>query len=60
MRKDLMDVLACPICKSELELKVEDEKEDDVIKGTLLCNKCNESYPIVDSIPNMLPPQLRT
>ena len=60
MRKDLMDILACPICKSELELKVEDEKDDDIIKGALLCTKCNESYPIEDSIPNLLPPQLRT
>ena len=60
MRKDLMDILACPVCKSSLELKIEEEDGDEVVKGTLLCGKCNESYPIEDSIPNLLPPQLRT
>ena len=60
MRKDLMDILACPVCKGSLELKVDEEEGDDVIKGTLLCAACNESYPIEDSIPNLLPPQLRT
>ena len=59
MRKDLMDILACPVCKNELELKVDKEEGDDVIKGALLCAACNESYPIEDSIPNLLPPQLR-
>ena len=60
MRKDLMDILACPVCKGSLELKVGEEEGDDVIKGTLLCAACNERYPIEDSIPNLLPPQLRT
>ena len=60
MRKDLMDILACPVCKSSLELRIEEEDGDEVVKGTLLCGKCNESYPIEDSIPNLLPPQLRT
>ena len=60
MKKDLMDILACPLCKSPLELKVDEEDGNEVIKGSLYCGKCNESYPIEDSIPNLLPPQLRT
>ena len=60
MKKDLVNILACPVCKSSLELKIDAEEGDDVIKGTLLCGQCNESYPIEDSIPNLLPPQLRT
>ena len=60
MKKDLMDILACPVCKSSLELKVDEEEGDDIIKGALICGKCNESYPIEDSIPNLLPPHLRT
>ncbi len=59
MRKDLMDILACPMCKSELELKIEEEEGDEVIKGSLSCAKCNETYPIDDGIPNLLPPDLR-
>ena len=60
MKKDLMNILACPVCKGALELRVDEEDEEEVIKGALLCGKCDESYPIEDSIPNLLPPQLRT
>lgn len=59
MKKEIMDILACPVCKGELELQVETEEGDDVIKGTLKCAPCNESYPIDDSIPNLLPPSMR-
>lgn len=60
MRKDLMDILACPVCKGTLELRVEEEQEDDVIKGSLVCAHCTETYPIENSIPNLLPPDLRS
>ena len=59
MRHDLMDILACPICKSELTLTVEKEDDDEVITGSLHCAQCKEDYPIVDAIPNLLPPSLR-
>ena len=58
MKKDLMDILACPLCKGQLELSIEEEGEGEVIKGSLHCNKCSASYPIEDGIPNLLPPQL--
>ncbi len=60
MRKDLVDILACPICKSPLELSVEEEVEQEVIRGHLTCKKCSEDYPIEDRIPNLLPPEMRT
>ncbi len=59
MKKDLMEILACPVCKGDLELIVESEDGDDVINGSLNCAACNESYPIEESIPNLLPPDLR-
>ena len=59
MRKDLVDILACPVCKDELELRVDEEEGEDVVRGALVCSRCNESYPIEDSIPNLLPPELR-
>ena len=59
MKKDLMDILACPVCKGDLELLSEEEGGDDVIVGSLECVACSESYPIEDSIPNLLPPELR-
>ena len=59
MRKDLMDILACPMCKGELKLTIDEEEGDEVIGGSLFCDTCNERYPIDDGIPNLLPPDLR-
>ncbi len=59
MRKDLMDILACPMCKGELTLTVDEEEGDEVIRGSLACAACSETYPIDDGIPNLLPPDLR-
>jgi len=56
MKKELMDILACPVCKGELELKVDEENETEVVTGSLYCRKCDMNYPIVDTIPNLLPP----
>ena len=54
-----MEILVCPMCKGDLELRVDEEQGDDVIQGSLYCARCNEMYPIKDSIPNLLPPELR-
>ncbi len=59
MKRDLMDILACPVCKGALELTVEEEDEKEVLTGSLFCAKCSERYPILEAIPNLLPPQLR-
>ncbi|MEX2373328.1 MAG: methytransferase partner Trm112 [Dehalococcoidia bacterium] len=59
MRRDLMDILACPLCKSELRLDVTREEDAEVIEGTLTCTACAEAYPIAEGIPNLLPPDLR-
>ena len=60
MKRELMDILACPVCKGPLELEVTEEDETEVITGSLKCNQCNETYPINDAIPNLLPPDLRS
>ena len=56
MKHTLLDILACPVCKGALELKAEVEGGGEVITGSLYCAKCNVRYPIVDSIPELLPP----
>ena len=60
MKKDLLDILACPLCKSPLTLTVEEENDVEIVRGTLRCESCQEDYPIEDSIPNLLPPNLRS
>lgn len=59
LKKDLMEILACPVCKGDLVLNIEKEYSNEVLSGTLYCSVCNEYYPIEEGIPNMLPPELR-
>jgi len=46
VNKELLDILVCPKCKGELQLK---ETQDG-----LICNKCKLLYEIRDDIPIML------
>ena len=60
MRRDLMEILACPVCEGELTLEVTAEAPDgEVLEGTLVCAACPERYPISEGIPNLLPPDVR-
>jgi uncharacterized protein YbaR (Trm112 family) len=59
VRKDLIDILACPMDKAPLELHIDEANGDEVIQGALTCTKCGERYPIEDRIPNLLPPETR-
>ena len=59
MRKDLVEILACPMDKSPLTLAVDADSGDEVIQGSLTCTECGEVYPIEDRIPNLLPPANR-
>lgn len=47
--KDLFEILACPLCKADLEYT-------NAKKG-LLCSKCGAKYPIKEGIPVLLPPK---
>jgi len=42
--KELMDILACPVCKGSVELK----------NDKILCRKCLKAYPVKDGIPVMI------
>ena len=42
--KELLDILACPACKADVELK----------NDKIVCKKCAKKYPIRDGIPIML------
>ena len=59
VRHDLMELLACPLCKGELALTVLRQEGPEILEGTLACAACDERYPIEDGIPNLLPPELR-
>lgn len=60
MKMSTYEILCCPVCKGDLELKVTEKTvlengEEDVIEGVLRCGKCGVDYPISDGIPNLLP-----
>jgi len=59
MKRSLLDILVCPLCKGELTLTVDEEDDKEIVKGNLHCGACEENYPIENTIPNMLPPELR-
>lgn len=42
--KELLDILACPACKSDVVLK----------ENKIVCTKCGKKYPVRDGIPIML------
>ena len=46
LKQDLLDILACPQCKGELEYREEE--------AALLCHACKLRYRIEDDIPVML------
>jgi len=59
MKRELMNILVCPVCKEKLELKIEEENEKEIVTGSLYCHKCGVHYPISETIPNLLPPDER-
>lgn len=48
--KELLEILACPLCKTEVQL--EGEK--------IVCTRCGRRYPIKDDIPIMLVEEAET
>ncbi|HCJ66605.1 MAG TPA: hypothetical protein DHV62_04585 [Elusimicrobia bacterium] len=44
----LLEILACPLCKTEVKLKEKNGQE------YLVCIQCKRMYPIRDGIPIML------
>ena len=44
MNEDLLNILACPVCKGTVELR----------KNKIVCLSCGRKYPIREGIPIML------
>ncbi len=59
MKRETLDIICCPVCKGDLELKVEKEENGEIVKGKLICKKCEVTYEIEDGIPNLLPKSSR-
>ncbi|MDD1713216.1 MAG: methytransferase partner Trm112 [Methanoregulaceae archaeon] len=55
MKRRLMDILCCPVCKGDLHLSVREENAMEILEGDLICSVCNVTYPIHEGIPDLLP-----
>lgn len=55
MKRDLLPILCCPVCKGDLVLTVIGEDEREIITGSLSCRACRVHYPIEEGIPDLLP-----
>lgn len=55
MRKKLLDILCCPVCKGDLLLTVTDENNEEIVTGSFRCIRCSREYPIEEGIPDLLP-----
>jgi len=58
MRKQLVNILLCPVCGGNLNLTSKESCGDTIIEGSLKCESCELAYGIKKSIPNLLPPAL--
>jgi uncharacterized protein YbaR (Trm112 family) len=56
MLEKITKIIACPLCKSELKLSIDEQNNEEIIIGNLLCiNKsCNKKFYIKDGIPNFI------
>jgi len=52
LNKELLEILACPECKGELEYRTEPEE-------VLICRSCRLVYEVRDDIPIMLVDEAR-
>lgn len=56
MKKGHLKYLVCPECKCSLNLVEEEKTQDDSVEsGTLGCDKCKTTFPIVRFVPRFVP-----
>lgn len=59
MKRSLIQILVCPICKGSLQLTVVEENDIEIQQGELYCQDCRQNYSIVKGIPKLLPAELQ-
>jgi SAM-dependent methyltransferase len=55
MQRRLLEILACPKCKSELIISDPAVGAEDIVEGELSCQTCAAVYPITNGIPRFVP-----
>lgn len=61
MRKNLIDILSCPQCGNRLlihkiiALVTYSSQAKEIKSGLLICNHCRDMFPIINTIPRLVP-----
>jgi SAM-dependent methyltransferase/uncharacterized protein YbaR (Trm112 family) len=55
MLTELLDILVCPECRTDLTLEVVDGTMENIVAGFLVCRDCSSRYPVDDDIPFFAP-----
>lgn len=53
MKKSILKILTCPVClpkETVLTFDISEEREEDILEGSLTCPRCEQKYPIKDGI----------
>ncbi len=53
MKKEILEMLICPIClpeEQDLNPHIKEEEENDILEGFLSCARCGREYPIQSGI----------
>jgi len=59
MRKSVLQMLCCPVCRNTLHSHAyEMESDDDIREGVTWCTSCHNFYPIERNLLELLPPNL--
>ena len=55
MKRGLLQYLACPNCRGDLDCRAAGTEESEIVEGTLDCLGCRAAFPIRDGVPRILP-----
>ena len=55
MKRSLLGILCCPVCKGDLEPRATEEEAGEILEGSLFCTRCLVDYPVADGIPDLIP-----
>ncbi len=58
MKKEIVNLLVCPTCDSNIAIKsVVEESNGEIREGTLYCTVCKSEFSVRNSIPRFVPPE---
>ena len=57
MKRWVLDIICCPVCKGNFMLTEMEGNDTAIVEGLLTCTSCKRVYPISSGIANLLPNQ---